>query len=107
MSNEKGFRAILDEAEWQLRETPEEHAQFVEKLAALANHYERAMVTFLDHPQFWKGATYFFHADGLSYWRKRKGFSHQSASVHEEGRQALAEAFATTFTSRRGGERTA
>jgi hypothetical protein len=90
MSNEKGFRAILDEAEWQLRETPEEHAQFVEKLAALANHYERAMVTFLDHPQFWKGATYFFHADGLSYWRKRKGFLHQSASVHEEGRQALA-----------------
>jgi hypothetical protein len=90
MSNEKGFRAILDEAEWQLRETPEEHAQFVEKLAALANHYERAMVTFLDHPQFWKGATYFFHADGLSYWRKRKGFSHQPASVHEEGRQALA-----------------
>jgi len=90
MSNEKGFRAILDEAEWQLRETPEQHAQFVEKLAALANHYERAMVTFLDHPQFWKGATYFFHADGLSYWRKRKGFSHQSASVHEEGRQALA-----------------
>ena len=90
MSNEKGFRAILDEAEWQLRETPGEHTQFVEKLAALANHYERAMVTFLDHPQFWKGATYFFHADGLSYWRKRKGFSHQPASVHEEGRPALA-----------------
>ena len=90
MSNEKGFRAILDEAEWQLRETPEAQAQLVEHLAALANHYERAMVTFLDHPQFWKGATYFFHADGLSYWRKRKGFSHQPASVHEEGRQALA-----------------
>jgi hypothetical protein len=90
MSGEKGFRAILDEAEWQLRETPEAHAQLVEQLAGLANHYERAMVTFLDHPQFWKGATYFCHADSLSYWRKRKGFSHQPASVHENGRQALA-----------------
>jgi hypothetical protein len=48
------------------------------------------MVTFLDHSQFWKGATYFCHADSLSYWRKRKGFSHLPASVHEEGRQALA-----------------
>ncbi len=26
----------------------------------------------------------------MSYWRKRKGFSHQPASVHEDGRQALA-----------------
>ena len=74
MSCEKGFRAILDEAAVALGgETPEAHTQLVEKLAALANHYERAMVTFLDHPQFWKGATLFYHADSLSYWRKRKG----------------------------------
>jgi hypothetical protein len=90
MSCEKGFCAILDEAEWQLREKPEELAQLVERLSALANHYERAMVTFLDHQKLWKGATYFFHADSLTYWRKRKGFSHEPASVHEDGRQALA-----------------
>jgi hypothetical protein len=90
MSSEGGFRAIMDEAEYQLRDTPEAHPQLVERLAALANHYERAMVTFLDYPQFWKGATYFCHADSLSYWRKRKGFSHRPASVHEDGRQALA-----------------
>lgn len=62
----------------------------METLAAMDNHDERAMVTFLDHPQFWKGATYFCHADNLSYWRKRKGFPHQPASVHEDGRRALA-----------------
>ena len=90
MSCEKGWCAIRDEAEWQLRETPEAYTELVEKLAALANHSERAMVTFLDYPQFWKGATHFYHADNLPYWRKRKGFPHQEASVHEEGRQALA-----------------
>ena len=90
MSSEKGWCAIRDEAEWQLREMPEQFAQFVETLAALDSHDERAMVTFLDYPQFWKGATYFCHADNLSYWRKRKGLPHQPASAHEDGRQALA-----------------
>jgi hypothetical protein len=90
LSCEKGWCAIRDEAEWQLRETPEAYTELVEKLAALANHSERAMVTFLDYPKFWKGATHFYHADNLPYWRKRKGFPHQEASVHEEGRQALA-----------------
>ncbi len=90
LSCEKGWCAIRDEAAWQLRESPEAHTELVEKLAALASHSERAMVTFLDYRQFWKGATYFCHADSLPYWRKRKGFPHQEASVHEDGRQALA-----------------
>jgi hypothetical protein len=89
MSSEKGWCAIRDEAEWQLRETPEQCVRFVETLAGLDNHYERAMATFLDYQQFWKGATYFCHADNLPYWRKRKGFPHQPASVHEDGRRAL------------------
>jgi len=97
MSCEKGWCAIRDEAEWQLRETPEAYAELVEKLAALANHYERAMVAFLEYPQFWKGATLFYHADSLSYWRKRKGFPHQPASVHEDGRQALADSLRSFF----------
>ena len=36
---------------------PEARKAFVEKLASLSNHFERAMVTFLDHKPFWKGAT--------------------------------------------------
>jgi hypothetical protein len=97
MGCEKGFRAILDEAEWQFRETPEAHVALVEKLAALANHYERAMVTFLDYPNFWNGAMLFCHADSLPYWRKRKGFPHQPASVHEDGRRALADSIRNYF----------
>ena len=45
MSCEKGFRAIIDEAEFQLGE--DEFTAWVEKLSALPNHYERAMLVFL------------------------------------------------------------
>jgi hypothetical protein len=66
LSCEKGVRAIIDEAEWQLADERQARTGFVEKLAALANHFERAMVTFLNHSQFWKGATRFYHAELLN-----------------------------------------
>jgi hypothetical protein len=97
LSCEDGWCAIRDEANWHLQDTPEQFAEFVEKLSALPSHYERAMVTFLDHNDYWQGATLFYHADTLSYWRKRKGFPHQSASVHEDGRKALADAIRNYF----------
>ncbi len=90
LSSEKGWCAIRDEAEWKFREAPGQFTQFVETLAVLDSHEERAMIAFLEHPELWKGATQFCHADSLPYWRKRKGFPHQSASVHEDGRKALA-----------------
>jgi len=90
MSGEKGFRAIIDEATWQMQETPDEFAAFVEMLAALSNHYERAMITFLEHNTFWKGATRFYHADTLPYWRKRKNLPQLKAAVDEASVKQLA-----------------
>lgn len=46
MSCEKGFRAIIDEAEFQLGE--DEFTTWMEKLSALPSHYDRAMLAFLD-----------------------------------------------------------
>ncbi len=97
LSCEKGFRAIIDEAEWHLRAEPEARTAFVEKLAALSNHYERAMVTYLDHNPFWKGATRFYHADTLPYWRKRKNLPHQAAAVDQVSIEALASRIRTYF----------
>lgn len=91
LSCDKGFRAILDEAAYHLGADPEAQTAVTEKLAALDDHYERAMVVFLDHRKYWQGATLFYHADSLSYWRKRKGLPHVPASVHEDGRKVLAE----------------
>jgi hypothetical protein len=90
LSCEKGFRAILDGAAWHFEGTPDESAAFTEKLAARDDHADRGMVTFLDHHEFWNGATLFCHTDSLSYWRKRKGFPHVPASVHPGGWQELA-----------------
>ena len=90
MSCEKGFKAIIDEANWQMRETPDALQAFIEKLSALSNHYERAMVTFLDHNNLWKGATLFYHADTLPYWRKRKNLPQRKAAVDRASLQQLA-----------------
>ncbi|MBU2619141.1 MAG: hypothetical protein KKE83_05590 [Proteobacteria bacterium] len=97
MSCEKGFRAILDEIPFQLRETPEAINPFIEMLSTLPNHYERAMITFLDHNACWRGATYFYHADSLPYWRKRKNFPHQAAAVDEDSIGQLAELIRNYF----------
>jgi len=83
LSCEKGFKAIIDEARWQLRERPDAIPSFIDALSKLPNHYHRAMVTFLDHSDFWKGAIRFYHADTLSYWRKRKHLGHKPAAVDD------------------------
>ncbi|MBN1548945.1 MAG: hypothetical protein JW902_20005 [Syntrophaceae bacterium] len=90
MSCEKGFRAIIDEANWQMRDNADALSSFIEMLSGLSNHYERVMITFLDHNLFWKGATRFYHADTLPYWRKRKNLPHRSAAVDEQSLQRLA-----------------
>ncbi|MFZ0663975.1 MAG: hypothetical protein WAM66_14900 [Acidobacteriaceae bacterium] len=97
MSCVKGWCAIRDEAQWQMRDNPELLAEFMEKLSALAGHSERAMIAFLEHREYWPGAMLFCHADTLPYWRKRKGLPHQPASVHEEGRKTLADAIRNYF----------
>lgn len=97
LSCEKGWCAIRDEAQWQLGKEPEVFTAFVERMGNLDGHFERAMVTFLECPQFWKGASYFCHADNLPYWRKRKGLPNVPASVHEDGRQALAHSISNYF----------
>lgn len=94
---EKGVIAILDEAEWQLRESPEALSALVEKLSALPGHFERAMVTFLDHPAFWQGACLFCHADTLGFWRKRNNIPQKHARTDPKSRKDLAHQISTYF----------
>lgn len=97
LSCEKGFRAIIDEARWQMQADPQGLAAFVEALSALPNHYHRAMGTYPDHPECWKGATRFYHADTLPYWRKRKNMGRQPAAVDEASLQQLADQIRNYF----------
>jgi hypothetical protein len=65
-----------------MRNDAEKLTQFIEAFSSLPNHHHRAMVVFLDYPEFWKGATLFYYTDTLTtYWRKRKNMSHRPAAV--------------------------
>jgi hypothetical protein len=97
MSCEKGFKAIIDEANWQLRDRQKALSAFIGKLAGLSNHYERAINVFLDYPSFWRGATRFYHADSLPYWRKRKNMLHNPAAIDEDSIRQLAELIRNYF----------
>ena len=97
LSNPKGFSAIIDEARWQLRTTPEEIPPFIEKLSALPGHYHRAMTTFLEYPDCWKGAIRFYHADTLAHWRKRKNLGSKPATVDDTTLQQFARLIGNYF----------
>lgn len=88
MSNEKGVKAIIDEALFHL-DDESEHPAFVALLMELPDHHDRAMTTYLNYPMLWKGATRFFHADTLSYWRKRKNLPKRKAGVEPANIVAL------------------
>jgi hypothetical protein len=102
LSCEKGFRAIQDEAAFQFRLDPGSLKAFVAKLADLPGHFERAMATFLDHPDFWAGAMQFFHADSLTYWRKRGGFPKKPAALDRASRDDLERSIGTWFHETEG-----
>lgn len=96
MSNVKGVKAIIDEAEFHMDEDGEHHA-FVALLMALPGQHERAMTTFLDYPNLWKGATRLYHADTLSHWRKRKNLPKVKAATEPADIDALSDAVKAYF----------
>jgi hypothetical protein len=103
LSCQKGIKAIIDQAEQHMRQQHESLSLFTEKLSALRNHYERAMITFLEFNDIWKTAMYFYHADTLStYWRKRKDLPNIPASVDEGSVRYLAESMNDFFYRKHG-----
>ena len=55
------------------------------------------MTTFLDHPACWRGATRFYQAEVLPFWRKRNHLPRVPAAVDEASLQALAAGISTYF----------
>jgi len=108
MSCDNGLRAIIAEAKWHLAHASDPYAQdpeapsdalgaFEAKLRALPCHFERAMVTFLDHQDLWYGATHFCHADRLRYWRKSKDLPKVAPAVDKESLRKLEAAIRAHF----------
>ncbi len=79
-----------------------EHPAFVALLMGLPGHHDRAMTAFSDYPTRWKGATRLYHADTLSYWRKRKNLPKIKAGVEPANIAALSAAIKTYFQATDG-----
>ena len=63
MSCRKGVQAILDEAQSRRDDTPESAAAFIESLSTMPDHFHRAMATWLDHRECWRGANRLYGGD--------------------------------------------
>ena len=92
----------MDEARWQWRDDPKRLTVFIERLSALPGHYDRAMITYLDHPKCWRGAIWFYHADALPYWRNRKHLGHRLAKMDAASLEKLADLIRTYFHRNKG-----
>lgn len=101
MSNEKGVKAVIDEAEFHLVDEGQ-HAAFVAMLMALPGHHERAITVFLDYAILWRGATRLYHADTLSHWRKRKNLPKKKAAVDLASIAALSAAISRYYQHAEG-----
>jgi len=113
MSCDNGFRAILEEAKWHIEQTEycledaaaNQRAQesdleaFTEKLLRLPGHFERAMITFLEHQAYWDGAMQFQRADSLRYWRKSKDLPKVAPAVDSESLRRLEAEVSAYFKS--------
>lgn len=97
MAAEGATKAIIDEADFH-----EEELGPV--LAELKSHHDRAFWTFLNRPNYWRGALQFYYADNIpsSYWRKRKNIPKKSASVEPEDVERLEKAISRYFHNKEG-----
>ena len=84
LSCEKGFRAIIDAAEWHLTTGPDARTGFVENLAALSDHYERAMVHLPGPQPVLEGCNPVLSRGHLPREREGKAYGHTAA---EKGRR--------------------
>jgi hypothetical protein len=97
MATEGGTKAIIDEAD--------SHGEELGPvLSELDSFHDRAFWTFLNRPDYWKGALQFHYADNIpsSHWRKRKNIPKNSALVEPENIWRLEQAISKYFHHKEG-----
>jgi hypothetical protein len=85
--------ALADEADFH------EDAAFPEALAEIEGFHGKAMWAFLEHPQYWTGATLFLHSDNIAEtaWKKRRGLPRLPAQVTPTAIAGLEHAISAFF----------
>lgn len=85
--------ALADEADFH------ENADFSEAFSKIDGFHGKAMWAFLEHPEYWAGATRFLYSDNISdiYWKKRNDLPHWPPHVAPEDTDNLAQAISEFF----------
>lgn len=98
MACEGGIGALLDEADFH------ENGTFPEEISAIDGFHAKAMWSFLDKSDYWRGASAFLHADTVSRrsWKKRNDLPHVPPHVEEEDIEQLANAISHYFFKKEG-----
>ena len=96
---EGGIRALVDEAAFH-----DGDDSFAQAIAIIEGFHAKVMWAFLDHREYWRGATLFLHADNISpsYWKKRKDFPSASPFVEPEDIAELEKAISDYFYTKQG-----
>lgn len=97
MATEGATKAIIDEADFH-------NEELGPILSDLKSHHDRAFWTFLNRPDYWKGALQFYYSDTIpaSYWRKRKNIPPTPALVEPEAISRLEYEISRYFHHREG-----
>jgi len=98
LASVRGFDAIVDEARWPGHNRSEDH-DIRQQLAEMASPHDRAMWTFLNRPEYWKGALRFSAADLISttFWVERKNIPMVDARVDKASIEQLGKALGQYF----------
>jgi hypothetical protein len=102
LASERGFRAMMDEAAWHVRNNPQRHGRdhdLTQRLANADGEHARAMWVFLNRKDYWHGAMRFFEADTVapSYWQKRKNLPRLDPRLDAAAITAFAQALGRYF----------
>ena len=100
MAFQGGVKALIEEA----TEHPHFNAGFPEAINQHDSDHGKAMWTFLEHREYWAGATSILYAENIAdaYWKKRNDLPHVTPLVEPEDAKRLEKALIRYFRTREG-----
>ena len=100
MAFQGGVKALIEEA----TDHPHYDQTFPEAISQYNSDHGKVMWTFLEHQNYWAGATSILYAENIAdaFWKKRNDLPKQTPLVELEGAKRLAETLSHYFRTKEG-----
>jgi hypothetical protein len=95
-----GVKALIEEA----TDHPHFNTSFPEAISQFDSDHGKVMWTFLEHREYWAGATSILYAENIAdaYWKKRNDLPHIAPLVEPEDAERLEKALIRYFRTKEG-----